>query len=245
MFDDLNLFNRNKPEDAPENQEESNFSLDHSEKAEQNMHDAVSQAGEELVEDFDSAVNEESENLDNVELENAPEEDDFNFVAEDNAEMLDESEEVEDFNFEVPETEDNEEIHEEAEEVDGAFFQPNHDETALDVVAGGQLSFNEQVIEKIAHLAMREVGGVLAATSSGGFFNLKSSKGVEIEIDNAQNVTVNLEVILEYGRSAPEIFDNLKQTIGGQIQTMTGLKVKAVNVRVLNALTAEEFNGRQ
>lgn len=117
-------------------------------------------------------------------------------------------------------------------------------ETALQNVAKGQLSFNEQVLEKIASLALLEVGGVLAATSGGGFFNLKSSKGVEIQIHESQEVIVNLEVILEYGKSAPEVYDELKRSITERVRVMTGLKVREVNVRVLNVLTAEEFNGK-
>lgn len=117
-------------------------------------------------------------------------------------------------------------------------------ETALQNVAKGQLSFNEQVLEKIASLALQEVGGVLAATSGGGFFNLKSSKGVEIQIHESQEVIVNLEVILEYGKSAPEVYDELKRSITERVRVMTGLKVREVNVRVLNVLTAEEFNGK-
>lgn len=117
-------------------------------------------------------------------------------------------------------------------------------EVSEEVRRNSQLSFNEQVIEKIATLALHEVGGVLAATGSGGFFNLKSSKGVEIQFNDHQEVVVNLEVILEYGRSAPEIFAALQKNVTQKIYEMTGLCVKAVNVRVINVLTAEEFNGK-
>lgn len=117
--------------------------------------------------------------------------------------------------------------------------------TAANANAESQLSFNEQVIEKIATIALRDVEGVLAATGSGGFFNLKNSKGVEIQIQEDESVVVNLEVILEYGRSAPEVFKQLKEKIGNSIREMTGLTVQATNVRVINVLTPEEFNGKQ
>lgn len=117
--------------------------------------------------------------------------------------------------------------------------------TAANANAESQLSFNEQVIEKIATIALRDVEGVLAATGSGGFFNLKNSKGVEIQIQEDESVVVNLEVILEYGRSAPEVFKQLKEKIGSSIRDMTGLSVQAINVRVINVLTPEEFNGKQ
>lgn len=116
---------------------------------------------------------------------------------------------------------------------------------AANANAESQLSFNEQVIEKIATIALRDVEGVLAATGSGGFFNLKNSKGVEIQIQEDESVVVNLEVILEYGRSAPEVFKELKDKIGSSIRDMTGLSVQAINVRVINVLTPEEFNGKQ
>lgn len=111
-------------------------------------------------------------------------------------------------------------------------------------VSGGDLTFNEQVLEKITTLALESVEGVLAASGSGGFFNLKNTSGVDVKIQDNHSVIVNLEVILEYGRSAPEIFKELKQSITASIEKMTGLFVQEVNVRVLNVLTSEEFNGK-
>lgn len=118
------------------------------------------------------------------------------------------------------------------------------EEKALAVTEQSQLLFNEQVIERIAILALHDVDGVLAASGGGGFFSLKNSKGVTIEISDNQEVSVNMEVILEYGYSAPEIFENLKELITERLHDMTGLKVRCVNVRVVNVLTKEEFEGK-
>ena len=48
---------------------------------------------------------------------------------------------------------------------------------------------------------------------------------------------------MEYGKSAPKIFQELHDKISEKITTMTGLKVNAVNVRITNVMTREETEG--
>lgn len=111
-----------------------------------------------------------------------------------------------------------------------------------------KLTFDDYVIEKIAALAARDVKGVLEL--KGGFLSgiteaFSSStdtntQGVSVEIDE-KNVVIDLKAILEYGQSAPKIFQKVKDTIREQVSEMTGLNVIAVNMKVSDIMTEKEY----
>jgi uncharacterized alkaline shock family protein YloU len=62
-----------------------------------------------------------------------------------------------------------------------------------------------------------------------GFKNL--SNGVRIEID--ENVAkVTLAIILDYGYSIPKVSAQVQDKVKSAIETMTGLEVSSVNVRI-------------
>ena len=108
-------------------------------------------------------------------------------------------------------------------------------------LAASQLSFDEKVLEKIVAVAVKEMPGALLADGGGGFFNLKTNKGVEINVDDNDEVSLDLDLVLEYGKSAPEIYERLKVILHDRILQMTGLTLKNVNAHVVNILTSEEF----
>ena len=103
------------------------------------------------------------------------------------------------------------------------------------------LTFDEQVIEKIVGLVLNDIEGVGLGTSSGGFFSLKHSSGVGIDVDENDQVYVDLNIVIEYGKSAPEIFEIIKKELRQKIAEITGLHLKHVNVHVANILSPEEF----
>lgn len=109
------------------------------------------------------------------------------------------------------------------------------------------LTFDESVIEKIAGLAAREIGGIL--DMKGNFISgltesfssgTNPTKGVSAEVDE-QNVSLDIRIILEYGASAPSIFEQLKSHIREQLGTMTGLNLRELNVRVVDVMTRKEW----
>lgn len=112
------------------------------------------------------------------------------------------------------------------------------------------LRFREEVVSKIVAIAIQEVDGILSM--SGNFFsNLRESfgqsdktKGVSVDMEEP-GVVVNLEMVMEYGKSAPEIFESLKRIVGDKVHYMTGLDVLAINVRVVDILTREEWDAKQ
>ena len=168
--------------------------------------------------------------------------------------------------------EDIAEIHAEVEaedEDEAALEQPEADDELIQDAAEGDvptcdtieqactevnindestLSIDGGVVEKIVAMTAREVDGVLQLkgnliNSLPGLRGSDTTKGVSVEMSGDDACTVNIAVILEYGKSAPRVFQELHDKVAGAIETMTGLKVTAVNVRVTNVLTRAEIEG--
>ena len=166
--------------------------------------------------------------------------------------------------------EDIAEIHAEVEaEDEAALEQPEADDELVQDAAEGDtpvcdtieqactevnindestLSIDGGVVEKIVAMTAREVDGVLQLkgnliNSLPGLRGSDATKGVSVEMSGDDACTVNIAVILEYGKSAPRVFQELHDKVAGAIETMTGLKVTAVNVRVTNVLTRAEIEG--
>ena len=59
--------------------------------------------------------------------------------------------------------------------------------------------------------------------------------------EDACNVSVS--IIMEYGKSATKIFQELHDRIAEKITDMTGLRVGSVNVRITDVMTREEIEG--
>ena len=158
------------------------------------------------------------------------------------------------------EAEDEDEVALEQPEVDDGLIQddaegdvPTCDTieqacTEVNINDESTLSIDGGVVEKIVAMTAREVDGVLQLkgnliNSLPGLRGSDTTKGVSVEMSGDDACTVNVAVILEYGKSAPRVFQELHDKVAGAIETMTGLKVTAVNVRVTNVLTRAEIEG--
>ena len=106
----------------------------------------------------------------------------------------------------------------------------------------GEIHIADEVVAVIAGIAATETSGVAAMAGSPG--NLQKeiisrlgmqvlSKGVNIEIEDGK-VKVSVSVVIEYGFSIPEVTAAIQERVSSEIETMTGLKVTAVNVSVVD-----------
>ena len=109
----------------------------------------------------------------------------------------------------------------------------------------GQVQIADEVIAVIAGLAATEVEGVQKMSgnitneivSKLGMKNL--SKGVKVSIDG-EKVDVVLNLILKYGVSIPKTSREVQEKVKGDIETMTGLTVGEVNIRIAGIKTEDE-----
>lgn len=113
-----------------------------------------------------------------------------------------------------------------------------------------ELNFSDSVLEKIAGQTANEVDGILML--SGGVMSQITdrfrdgddpTRGVGIDTSE-QNISVELDAVLEYGKSAPKIFDELIAQISQAINSMTGLKVEKVTLNVTDLLTKKEWSAK-
>lgn len=113
-----------------------------------------------------------------------------------------------------------------------------------------KLTFENSVIEKIASIAASEAEGVLDL--QGGVFtgfqekfgSGDMTKGVDANVGEKE-AALDIEIIVEYGKSAPKIFEKIKQIVSQQVNLMTGLEVVEVNVNVKDVMTRKEYDQKK
>ena len=112
------------------------------------------------------------------------------------------------------------------------------------------LTFEDQVIKKIAGIAANEIKGILSM--SGGFMSgltdrFRSTeditKGINAEVGEKQ-VALDLKVIVEYGKNIPAIFSEIVNNVKKSVHEMTGLEVVEVNMHVEDVMTRSEFEAK-
>lgn len=109
----------------------------------------------------------------------------------------------------------------------------------------GQVQIADEVVAVIAGLAATEVDGV--AKMSGNITNeivsilgmKKLSKGVKVVI-SGEEVEVSLNLVLKYGVSIPKTSEEVQDKVKNAIETMTGLHVSEVNIRIAGIQTDGE-----
>ena len=101
----------------------------------------------------------------------------------------------------------------------------------------GEIRVADDVVSIIAGLAATEVEGVGSMAGNitneivakTGIKNL--SKGVHVDVMDGI-VTVDLDLNIKYGYAIPEVSGNVQDRVRTAIETMTGLEVGTINVRI-------------
>ncbi len=110
----------------------------------------------------------------------------------------------------------------------------------------GQIRINNNVIAIIAHETAKKVPGVVELQGSladdlAGMIGKKSKdKGIRIEKENEELLTIDLTVVLEFGVRIPDICVQLQSAVKQSVEDMTGQQVYAVNVVVQGIRSKDE-----
>jgi len=102
----------------------------------------------------------------------------------------------------------------------------------------GHIDIDDNVIATIAGLSAMESYGIVGMASKNatdGFFELLKrdhlSKGVKIHSEGNE-IVIDLHVILQYGIKISVVAENIIEKVKFNVENLTGLKVKKVNVYV-------------
>ena len=119
--------------------------------------------------------------------------------------------------------------------------EANHNRTIELASGSGEVNIADEVIAIIAGLAASEVKGV--ASMAGNVtrdliekIGVKSlSKGVKLQIEG-QEVVVGINVNIRYGYNVPETCSEIQEKVKTAIETMTGLTVTEVNIKIVSVV---------
>lgn len=133
---------------------------------------------------------------------------------------------------------DNEEIKETTIEATGEASENSLDE----------IKIADDVVAVIAGVAVAEVPGVagMAGGFAGGITEVLSgkknlAKGIKVEVGQKET-KIDVNIIVEYGTRIPDIAFAIQNRVKKAVESMTGLKVVAVNVHVQGVSTTNTTN---
>lgn len=101
----------------------------------------------------------------------------------------------------------------------------------------GEVQIANEVVAIVAGLAATEVEGVAGMVGSltGDLVELLGkknlSKGVVVEVSE-ESISLELSIIVEYSASIPTVCKNVQEKVKSAVETMTGLIVDEVNIKV-------------
>jgi uncharacterized alkaline shock family protein YloU len=110
----------------------------------------------------------------------------------------------------------------------------------------GQIRINNNVIAIIAHETAKKVPGVVELQGSladdlAGMIGKKSKdRGIRVEKESEELLTIDLAVVLEFGVRIPDICVQLQEAVKQAVEDMTGQHVYAVNVVVQGIRSTSE-----
>lgn len=107
----------------------------------------------------------------------------------------------------------------------------------------GQITVAENVVQKIAGKACREIGGVhaMGTGSTRAFGAVREripgssgpnvAQGVGVEVGERE-AAIDLDIVVDYGVSIAELGRSIQRNVKQSVERMTGLRVVEVNIAV-------------
>ncbi len=114
------------------------------------------------------------------------------------------------------------------------------DELTQEVTEGtGAVSISKDVITTIAGLAASEIDGVLPP-KGGAFKKADAAKRLVDTTIEGGEVKVSMKIAAEYGRSLRTVAEELQERIKADVERMTGLAVRTVDIEIVRLVFADE-----
>ena len=99
---------------------------------------------------------------------------------------------------------------------------------------------SEKAVERIAQVAVLSVPGTVAIDAKLAGLAGRSFPRVDAHIDRAaSSATLEVEIVTTYPAPVGAITDEVRQTVGTHVETLTGLAVTRINIAVADAESSE------
>ena len=108
----------------------------------------------------------------------------------------------------------------------------------------GNTTISNAVVAQVAGMAAQEVEGVQLGSSTtravGGIVDSVTggtgyARGVTVEVGETETA-IELSVVVEYGRSIPQVSESVRTNVIRRVENLVGLKVNEVNITVNDVL---------
>ncbi len=101
----------------------------------------------------------------------------------------------------------------------------------------GTIRIHKNVIASIASLAAVEIEGIsrVGGNFKSGLLELigrKAVSAINVEISKNEEVKIEIPVVIKYGYNIPEIANKAQENIRNNVEKMTSLSVKDININV-------------
>ena len=106
------------------------------------------------------------------------------------------------------------------------------------ILENGSIQISDDVIASIVALSVKEVDGAVTLNMKPGadiadILGAKNwGKGMKIEISEENEISVACEILIGYDQNVIKIANAVQESITSHLESMTGVKVKSVNVNV-------------
>lgn len=119
--------------------------------------------------------------------------------------------------------------------------QPFQDEVSEYTVSDKVLAkITKKVVDKVDGVLDLQ-GGILNSITSSFSSDETSTSGISINQEES-TCLVEASLILEYGKKAALVFNEIDKLVKSEIYELTGVKVQAVKINIVDVLTKEEFD---
>lgn len=101
----------------------------------------------------------------------------------------------------------------------------------MNKLEAGEVKFSTDVISSIVEIAINETKN---SKSSKSLVDKVMNKGTMIKVANFDdgNIDITIGILVKYGVNIPEVAINVQENVISNVESMTGLTVKNVNVNV-------------
>lgn len=101
----------------------------------------------------------------------------------------------------------------------------------MNKIESGEVKFSNDVISSIVEIAINEVPGVKTSKTLVDKV-MNTNALIKVAIMNSSEIDITISVNVEYGKNIPEIAVKVQDNVISNVEAMTGLSVKNINVNV-------------